>query len=80
MYIRRRVEFKFGLFMLAIEDGGNFDKSFRATYGLGIDETWQDFVDQLREKQREMPFADTVMPHDRRLSRTVPVSLSLRIV
>ena len=57
-YIKRMSEFKFGLFMLSIEDGGDFDKSFRATYGMGIDETWQDFVDQLRDKQREMPFAD----------------------
>lgn len=56
-YIKRMSEFKFGLFMLAIEDGGDFDKSFRAIYGMGIDETWQDFVDQLRDKQREMPFA-----------------------
>jgi hypothetical protein len=57
-YIKRQSEFKFGLFMLAIADGGDFDKAFRATYGMSIDETWQDFIDQLREKQREMQFAD----------------------
>jgi hypothetical protein len=44
--------------MLEIEDGGAFGKSFRATYGMCIDETWQDFIGSVREKQREMPFAD----------------------
>ncbi len=57
-YIKRTSEFKFGLLMLAIADGGDFDKSFRATYGMSIDETWQDFIDQIREKQREMQYAD----------------------
>jgi hypothetical protein len=57
-YIKSMSAFKFGLFMLALEDGGNFAGSFRIVYGMGIGETWQDFVDQLREKQREMPFAD----------------------
>ena len=56
-YLKRTSEFKFGLLMLKIADGGDFDKSFRATYGMSIDETWQNFIDQLREKLREMQFA-----------------------
>jgi hypothetical protein len=59
-YLKRTSEFKFGLLMLEIADGGDFDKSFRATYGMSIDETWQDFIDQLREKLREMQFAVNV--------------------
>jgi len=56
-HLKRTSEFKFGLFMLAIADGGDFDKSFRATYGMSIDDMWQDFIEQLKEKQREMQFA-----------------------
>lgn len=56
-YLKKLSEIQFGLFMLAIEDGGDFDKSFRSKYGLSIDEAWQDFVTQLKNKQREMRFA-----------------------
>ncbi len=56
-YIRDLSEIRFGLFMLAIEDGRDFDKSFRSVYGIGIDEAWQDFVTIQRERQREMRFA-----------------------
>lgn len=56
-YLKNRSEVQFGLFMLAIEDGGNFDKSFHSKYGTSIDETWQDFVTQLRNKQIEMHLA-----------------------
>jgi hypothetical protein len=58
-HLKRTSEFKFGLFMLAIADGGDFDKSFRATYGMSIDDMWQVFIEQLREKQREMRYAVT---------------------
>jgi hypothetical protein len=58
-HLKRTSEFKFGLFMLAIADGGDFDKSFRATYGMSIDDMWQDFIEQLKEQQREMQFAVT---------------------
>lgn len=59
-YLKKFSEIHFGLFMLAIEDGGDFDKSFRSVYGMSIDEAWQDFVEQLKNKQHEMRFAEIV--------------------
>jgi hypothetical protein len=56
-HLKRMSEFKFGLFMLAIEDGGDFDSSFRAIYGMSIHDMWQVFIEQLKEKQREIQFA-----------------------
>jgi len=56
-YLKMISEIQFGLFMLAIEDGGDFDKSFRSIYGASMDEAWLGFVTQLRNKQKEMRFA-----------------------
>jgi hypothetical protein len=56
-YLRNLSEIQFALFMLAIEDGGDFDESFRSKYGMSIDEAWQDFVTYLRNKQSERPLA-----------------------
>jgi len=60
-YLKNFSEVQFVLFMLAIEDGGDFDKSFRSKYGMSIDEAWQDFVTMLRNKQGEMRFACTFL-------------------
>lgn len=56
-YIKDLSPIHFGLFMLSIEDGGDFDKSFRKVYNMSIEEAWQDFVIVLKNKQREMQFA-----------------------
>jgi hypothetical protein len=54
-------EMRFGLFMLAIEDGGDFGRSFQRLYGVSIEETWQDFVTLLRDKQSDMRFAGDLL-------------------
>jgi len=56
-YLKCLSEVRFGLFLLAIEDGEDFDGSFRSHYGLSIDEAWEEFVAQLRDKQRGIRFA-----------------------
>lgn len=56
-YMKNLSPLHFGLFMLSIEDRGDFDRSFHTVYGMGIDEAWQDFVILLKNKQREMHFA-----------------------
>ena len=61
-YLRDMSEIRFGVFLLAIEDGMDFDKSFRAVYGMSIDEVWKGFVIDLRNKQQEMYFAENVSP------------------
>ncbi|HYA86789.1 MAG TPA: hypothetical protein VEI57_06995, partial [Nitrospirota bacterium] len=56
-YLKNFSDIKFGLFMLAIEDGGDFGKSFKRIYEIGVDEAWQEFITELKNKQRAMPFA-----------------------
>ena len=56
-YLKKLSGIQFVLFMLAIEDGGHFDRAFRSIYGVSMDEAWLDFVTQLRDKQKEMLFA-----------------------
>jgi len=68
-YLKNFSEVQFGLFMLAIEDGGDFDKAFRSKYGMSIDEAWEDFVRQLKERQAAIRFAYSV-----NLKNTYPVS------
>ncbi len=55
-YLRNLSDVRFGLFVLAIEDGKDFEKAFRSTYDMSIDEAWQDFVTELRNKQRQLYF------------------------
>ncbi|HEY3309221.1 MAG TPA: hypothetical protein VGJ93_12265 [Desulfuromonadaceae bacterium] len=39
---------RFRLFLLAIEDGKEFEGSFNQAYGMNLDEAWQRFTDQLK--------------------------------
>ncbi len=59
-YLRDLSDVRFGVFLLAIEDGKDFDKSFRAVYDMSLDEAWKDFLVDLRNKQREMYFAGNI--------------------
>ena len=56
-YLKTLSEIHFGLFILAIEDGGDFGKSFRSVYGMSIDDMWQDFTTSLRNKQHQIMFS-----------------------
>jgi len=60
-YLKKLSKIRFGLFMLAIEDGEEFDKSFHSFFGVSIDEAWQDFVTQLRHNLREMQLAGNLL-------------------
>ncbi len=64
-YLRDLSDVRFGLFILAIEDGKDFAKVFRSIYDMSIDEAWDDFVIELRNKQQRMFFG-----HDGTLSAT----------
>ncbi len=55
-YLRNLSDVRFGLFVLAIEDGKDFEKAFRSIYDMNINEAWQDFVTELRNKQRQIYF------------------------
>jgi len=55
-YLRDLSDVRFGLFILAIEDGKDFEKAFRSIYDMNIHEAWEDFVIELRNKQRRMYF------------------------
>ncbi len=61
-YLRDLSTIRFGLFMLAIEDGKDFEKAFRSIYDMNIDEAWQDFVVELRNKQRQLYFGQVKIP------------------
>ena len=39
-YMKRQDEAKFKMFMLSIENGRNFGKSFSAAYGISIEKSW----------------------------------------
>ena len=56
-HLKKMSDMRFGLFMLAIEDGDDFGKSFSSIYQVSIDEAWQDLIAELRNKQYEMQFA-----------------------
>ncbi len=56
-YLKELSDIRFGLFMLTIEDGRDFGRSFQRLYGTSIEEAWQDFVTLLRDRQRQMRFA-----------------------
>lgn len=49
-YLKKLDETKFRAFLLALEDGKNFKKSFISIFGTSIDEIWQQFVQQLKGK------------------------------
>ncbi len=72
-HLRDLSEIRFGLFMLSIEDGGDFGRSFKRLYGASIEETWQDFVTLLRDKQREMRFAGDLSCQSFSLPSSVPL-------
>ncbi len=55
-YLRDLSDVRFGLFILAIEEGKDFAKAFRSIYDLSIDEAWDDFVIELRNKQQRIFF------------------------
>ncbi len=73
-------EIRFGLFMLAIEDGGDYDRSFHRLYGTSVEEAWQDFVTLLRDKQREMRFAGDLSFQSFSLPSLVPLTQSHAIL
>ena len=55
-YLRNLSDIRFGLFILAIEDGKDFEKAFRSIYDISINEAWEDFVIELKNKQQRMFF------------------------
>ncbi len=64
-YLRDLSDIRFGLFVLAIEDGKDFEKAFRSVYDMSINEAWEDFVVQLRNKQRQLYFGENrITVHD----------------
>ncbi len=72
-YLRDLSSVRFGLFILAIEDGKDFEKAFRSIYDISINEAWEDFVIELRNKQQRMFFGQ-----DGIISRTARAQGSLR--
>ncbi len=62
-YLRGLSDVRFGLFILAVEDGKDFAKAFRSIYDMSIDEAWDDFVIELRNKQQRIYFgSDGLIP------------------
>jgi hypothetical protein len=59
-YLKNLSVMQFGLFLLALEDGRDFEKSFRSVYGMAIDEAWGDFLSRLKEKEKEMHFVSAL--------------------
>jgi hypothetical protein len=49
-YLRLRSEAKFKLFLLSIEDGKNFEESFKNQLGTSIHDALQDFINQIQNK------------------------------
>lgn len=49
-YLKHLDEEKFRNFLLSLEDGQNFKKSFTAVFRMSIDKIWQEFVHQLKNK------------------------------
>jgi hypothetical protein len=61
-YLKEISGMQFGLFLLALEDGRDFEKAFRAVYGMTVNDAWQEFLSRVKEKQKEMHFA--FLPRD----------------
>ncbi len=57
-YLRDLSEIRFGLFLLAVEDGKDFEKAFRSIYDMTIAEAWEDCVNNLRNKQPRTYFGE----------------------
>jgi len=50
-YLLRLDEARFRSFLLAIEDGHGFGDSFTKSYGMDVDEAWQQFTERLKRWQ-----------------------------
>lgn len=49
-WLKKRSEEQFRAFMLALEDGQDFGKSFNAAFDVSLDKAWQQFVDTLKKE------------------------------
>ncbi len=49
-YLKKLDETKFCTFLLVLEDGENFKKSFISIFGVSIDKVWQEFVQELKNR------------------------------
>jgi hypothetical protein len=49
-WLRERNAAQFRVFLLDLEDGGDFETSFDEAFGLSLDKAWQSFVEELRSR------------------------------
>ncbi|ABB31745.1 hypothetical protein GeomeDRAFT_0175 [Geobacter metallireducens RCH3] len=50
-HLQRLDEARFRSFLLAIKDGHGFGDSFAKSYGMGVDEAWQQFTERFKRRQ-----------------------------